>query len=504
MISNVTLPRLGIPRTPIYPPLIAAAYVIGMYAASNVSVEALPRPLVVAIACGLVIQLILSAIQRNADRGAFVSLLALFVLMGLGVLTLILGTWLAAAAYIAIRRGRGLQTMPWLRATRILNASAVLTIVLVVANGAFDGAFSSSSAPWNVPRGTAAAGLPDIYLIMLDGYPRSDTLATNFDLDNRPFLSSMESLGFDVATDSHSNYDATVLTLASMFNGAQIPGLMPDPPKGLPAHFRAVTKVINQGARLKAFRQAGYELVSIPSGYNEGALRAVDRFIDSDQLSTFEMQLLTSGGTPRALAPLERTWLPDQHRARIEATFAALRSLAAERAAPPKLVFAHLLTPHMPIAFTKSGGAAEPLPCFPVLCTLFTYGDEYGASKDAAMRDQIEWVNAQVEATVRTIQARSANPPVIVIFSDHGMRNLPDDRNEMFRSFFLASTPGKTDIFPNNTTPVNMLTRLLNAYTGLGAPLSSEESYWSDTRTADPSQVFKLELWPVSDDLSRR
>ena len=120
MISNVTLPRLGIPRTPIYPPLIAAAYVIGLYAASNVSVEALPRPLVVGIAVGALLQLILSAIQRNADRGAFVSLLVLFVLMGLGVLTLILGVWLAAAAYVAIRRGRGLQTMPWLRATRIL------------------------------------------------------------------------------------------------------------------------------------------------------------------------------------------------------------------------------------------------------------------------------------------------------------------------------------------------------------------------------------------------
>jgi hypothetical protein len=500
----VTLPRPGIPRTPIYPPLIAAAYVVGVYAASNVSLEALPRPLVVAIACGLVLQLILSAVQRNADRGAFVSLLVLFVLMGLSQLTLILSAWLAVAAFVAIRRGRGLRTMPWLRATRILNASVALTLVLVVVNAAFDGAFRLSSVPWDIPRGTAAAELPDIYLIMLDGYPRSDTLATNYGLDNSPFLSSMESLGFDVATDSHSNYDATVLTLASLFNGAQIPTLMPDPPKSLPAHFRAVTRAINEGTRLRDLREAGYELVSIPSGYNEGAVRSVDRFIEGDELSTFEMQLLSSGGTARVLAPIERTWLPDQHRSRIRAAFAALGGLAAERGTPPKFVFAHLLTPHMPIAFTKTGAAAEPLACFPILCTLFTYGDEYGATKDPAMRDQIEWVNAEVGATARAIQARSETPPVIVIFSDHGMRNLPDDRDEMFRSFFLAATPGRTDVFPDDTTPVNVLTRLLNAYTGLGAPLSSEESYWADTRTPDPDKVFLLEPWTVSDDLSRR
>ncbi len=503
MISKVTLPRLGIPRAPIYPPLIVAAFVVGVYAASNVSLEALPRPLVVAVAFGVVLQLILSAVQRSADRGAFISMLVLFLLMGLAPVALIMSVWLAIAAYVAIRRGRGLRTMPWLRATRILNVAAGLTVVLVVVNAAFAGAFSLSNRPWDTPRGQAAAGLPDVYLIMLDGYPRSDTLATNFGLDNGPFLGAMKSLGFKVATASHSNYDATVLTLASLFNGDQIPTLMPDPPKSLPAHFRAVTRLINQGARLRDFREAGYELVSISSGYNEGAIRSVDRFIDSDELSSFEMQLLTTGGTPRVLNALERTWLPAQHRSRILATFDALGGLAGERGAPPKFVFAHVLTPHMPIAFTRDGGAAEPLPCFPVLCTMFTYGDEYGAAKNAAMRGQIDWVNAEVEATVRAIQTRSAKPPVIVIFSDHGMRDRPDDPDEMFRSVFLAATPGRTDVFPNDTTPVNMLTRLLNAYTGLNAPLSSEESYWADTRTADPDKVFELKLWPISEDLSR-
>lgn len=489
--------RVGIPRAAIYPSLWTAAFIVNVYAVSNVTLEALPRPLVIAVLFSVLLHLALSVILRNSDRGAFVSLILLVVLMGLYLVALILAGWLTAAILIAFRRRMGLRTMPWLRATRILNAVAGLTLVFVVVDAAIAGAFTFSGGPWDIPHGTAAAGLPDIYLIMLDGYPRSDTVANNFGLDNGPFLSSMESMGFEVATASHSNYDATVLTLATLFNGAQIQTLIPDPPQTQAAQFRAVSKLINQGSRLRALRAAGYELVSIPSGYYEGALLSADRDLDSGELSTFEMQLLWTGGMPRILSGLERSWIPDQHRSRIRTTFETLGTLAAERSDIPKFVFAHVLTPHMPIAFTSSGAAAEPLPCFPVLCSLYTYGDEYGDATIGPMRDQLAWVNAEVAETVRTIQARSKVPPVIVVFSDHGLRNRPADRDEMFRSFFLAATPGRTHVFPLDTSPVNMLTRLLNAYTGSEIALSSEESYWLDTRSFGPRGLFELEPWPI-------
>src|SRR5439155_1497401 len=213
-----------------------------------------------------------------------------------------------------------------------------------------------------------------------------DTLATSYAYDNQPWLSSMERLGFSVATRSHSNYDVTVLTLASMFNGAQIPTLIPSPPDSRAAQFRALTRIINQGTDLQRFRHAGYEIVSVPSEYFEGTVVDADRNLDTGELSSFEMQLLQTGAMTTA------------------------------------------------------------------------FGD--------------------LEETVRAIQDRGATTPVIVIFSDHGTRFWSDNRPEMFHSLLLAATPGHPGLFLDDASPVNLLSRLLNAYTTIQVPLSSEEDYW--------------------------
>jgi hypothetical protein len=385
-----------------------------------------------------------------------------------------------------------LRLIPWLRATRILNGFAILSTGLVVFVTTLSGGFTVGGSGWDTPRGAARADAPDVYLIMLDGYPRADTLAADFDLDNEPFLSSMQSMGFEVATNSHSNYVSTVLTLASMFNGEQIRTLIPQPPSTESGQFRAVTRLINEGENLRRFRQAGYEIVSVPSEYSEGALVNADRVLDSGQITSFEMQLLRTGALPQALGGLEAGWFPEDHRQRIFSTFDRLGDLAAEREASPKLVFAHFLVPHMPLTFAADGSMPSMLSCFPQECSLFSYGDEFAKQRKAGMRDQVTWLNRSVEQLVRTIKSTSAEPPVIVIFSDHGTRFFADDHDEMFRSLFLASTPGRTALFPSDATPVNILTRLLNAYTDSTTAMSSEESYWLNTRLIDEKGLFAL------------
>ena len=51
--------------------------------------------------------------------------------------------------------------------------------------------------------------LPDIYYIILDGYPRADILKSTFELDNSEFISWLEREGFYVAACSQSNYSYT-------------------------------------------------------------------------------------------------------------------------------------------------------------------------------------------------------------------------------------------------------------------------------------------------------
>ena len=54
---------------------------------------------------------------------------------------------------------------------------------------------------------------PNIYILLLDGYPRADTLAERYDFDNRPFLEELRDRGFDVAERSRTNYMFTQLVL---------------------------------------------------------------------------------------------------------------------------------------------------------------------------------------------------------------------------------------------------------------------------------------------------
>jgi hypothetical protein len=67
----------------------------------------------------------------------------------------------------------------------------------------------------------------------------------------------------------------------------------------------------------------------------------------------------------------------------------------------------------------------------------------------------------------------------------------------MFRSFFMAATPGHPRLFPESVSPVTILARLARAYAGTPVPLSSEESYAIDTRRPDGDVLIGLERWPL-------
>jgi hypothetical protein len=51
--------------------------------------------------------------------------------------------------------------------------------------------------------------LPDILLLVLDGYARDDTLASLYDFDNDAILGELRSRGFEVGYEATANYSIT-------------------------------------------------------------------------------------------------------------------------------------------------------------------------------------------------------------------------------------------------------------------------------------------------------
>src|SRR5690606_36084113 len=59
---------------------------------------------------------------------------------------------------------------------------------------------------------------PDIYYIILDRYAGQKTLSEMYHFDNSLFLTELQSKGFYIATDSHTNYPSTSFSIAASLN----------------------------------------------------------------------------------------------------------------------------------------------------------------------------------------------------------------------------------------------------------------------------------------------
>jgi hypothetical protein len=311
----------------------------------------------------------------------------------------------------------------------------------------------------------------------------------------------MRDMSFDVASHSHSNYNLTWLTLASMFNRAHVADLPTVQSASTTlAEFRLLTQAINHGRVLDELEATGYEVVSIPSGFSSTTLYSADRVLDSGQMADFEFELMQQGALHGILPDLQASWLIGQHRDRILTTFDQLGALANERTDHPRFVFAHILSPHPPIAFGPNGEPVDGWPCFPDKCGIFFPGQSLGEVALSATRDQVEFIDRKVVETANLIMSRSERPPVIVFFSDHGYRLDQTDADENLRSFLVAFTPGHPGTLPDDVTPINIIPRILNAYSGSRIPLGTEESYWVDQlRVVGHGRPLELIPWVVRD-----
>ena len=69
--------------------------------------------------------------------------------------------------------------------------------------------------------------MPDIYVIVLDTYMRSDALKQDLGYDNSPFINQLTKMGFYVASCGHPNYTFTYASISALLNMRYIPGHMP-------------------------------------------------------------------------------------------------------------------------------------------------------------------------------------------------------------------------------------------------------------------------------------
>jgi hypothetical protein len=284
------------------------------------------------------------------------------------------------------------------------------------------------------------------------------------------------------------------MTLASMFNADHINTLAPDPLEGIGPQFTILHEFIQSGVMIDALHDAGYSVISIASPFAGFTLRRADEIIDSGHVADFELSLLRVGRIPQLAPDLQRSWLFDQQRQRVLASMASLKALALTPSNRPRFVLAHIMSPHPPVVFDATGSAVEVSSCFPQACSF--WGVDREADHDGGILDQIRYLNDLVLDVVPRIIVDSKRPPVVVVFSDHGLRHDLADRHERLRNLFLSYTPDHAGLFANDTTLVNVIPTILEAYVGIEHENAREASFLPRHADTVANGLFPLDPWP--------
>jgi hypothetical protein len=333
-----------------------------------------------------------------------------------------------------------------------------------------------------------SATRPDIYYIILDGYPRSDILKTLYRYDNSQFTAYLKNKGFIIPKGIHSNYGMTAVSVSSTLNMDYLDSYSP----GLKeSHFWWLMVPFIDQSRTRTFLESqGYKYISMSTWSmldKPNATYTSRPFL----LMLTDMERYLLGATPLGyLDPVLRNFasIPtyDTHRKQITHFFTSLTEIP--RIAGPKFVFAHVTVPHPPFVFDGNGNPLDP----PVNFNMNDAADFYGSDREyrEGYVGQVEYTNTQMQTVVDEILKQSPTPPIIIIQADHGSAMLTDFESanntcvqERFSPFAAYYLPGvRSEVIPSDLTNVNLFRIILNQYFDTDLPLLKNRQYYYQGR----------------------
>jgi Sulfatase len=324
-----------------------------------------------------------------------------------------------AIAWIAVTIAAGLIALVSLHRPASVSVILVLSIAIIAPSGVR--AFTSLAKP----RGAATSSnelvasdsrnriSPNIYWIVLDGYPRRDVLKQNFGFDNGRFLQALDALDFTVLENSLSNFPATIYSISSTLSMDYVvrtsgEGVEPFASSEIYPVVKGKSRVVS---RLKA---AGYNYVHFENGYDyltkcaAGEPRCVQ---GRGGLSELDVAILSNTPLIDLVTDFEEiTGKGDAHLfawGGVDDLGAKLGEI--QKTPAPFFVYAHVLAPHPPMRFRADCSAR---PADPDL-------QAWDPAARPAFIDQLRCTNAQTEILLQRL-VRSDPGAIVIVQSDHG------------------------------------------------------------------------------------
>ena len=399
-----------------------------------------------------------------------------------------------------------------------LNAISLALVVLQVVelSYAYIRTNYAASRPVKLQSGltlsTDLKDMPDIYVIVLDTYMRSDALKQDLGYDNSAFINQLNQMGFYVASCGHPNYTFTYASISSLLDMRYIPGAYANDVWDEFSNNSFWWNLLKNDEVHRQLKSVGYKTVAFQEDaplleYDDSdVLIGSDHpTINSQYLYPFEAVYLNSTGAIllNALDPkgkIEKLFQGNSAnqntmsvdlsgvtgvnqafvKARVISTLFILNHLPDVPAiAGPKFTYAHIFVPHTPFVFEPDGKIVTD-PGFYNSEKAQPINDEY---QKQGYINQIQFIDNAIVPILHTIISKSKKPPIIVLLGDHGLRE--NNRNTDLLAYYLPN--GSEKLYPS-ISPVNSFRLIFDEYFGANYPMLPDLTYVGDTMTlpADP------------------
>lgn len=320
--------------------------------------------------------------------------------------------------------------------------------------------------------------LPDIYYILLDGYPRSDTLKEYFDYDNSAFDEFLESSSFTIVNDSYTNYSQTALAIPAILNMSYIKDLPEQ--GGIP--LTELMGLYHRNKVLDYLKPAGYRWIHNTNYYRAGDNPYSDLNIGCDASNEFLKELIST----TILKPFEI--VSDQQRQDLREDGLCVIDKFDADLAGPTFNFSHIISPHPPYVYGPNGEDVSEVN--------LGLNDATRWLATEPFLDQLQYLNKRVKEKVKSILANSSDS-IVIIQSDHGTlssateaNNLADTRSivliERSRNYLAVHLPDwcSQNHFGDVLSGVNTFRVILNNCFEAGYELLENKTFYNGSGPA--------------------
>lgn len=232
--------------------------------------------------------------------------------------------------------------------------------------------------------------MPDVYFIILDSYGGRNTLNTLYgDGTNKVFIESLKKKGFFISTESYSNYDNTLPSVAATLNMKYINdiflGNFTEEQR-----YSSMSEMIDNSEVARTFKNYGYMVYLLNSKSKSNEIDFTDKLIETTYYNYW--------------------WKRQSYRRHVLSTFENFSALIEKPG--PKFVYAHFDIPHSPFVFDADCKAID---------TRFSDKKLDGSEKpNRYYIDQLYCSNKLIEPLLDKILTKPGAPPLVILSGDHG------------------------------------------------------------------------------------